>query len=192
MALATSNGAMLQRVQPADCLLLLVDVQERLLPAMAECDHLLASNARLLRALGLFSIPLLVSEQYPQGLGKTAASLQALYGEDAEVCEKRCFSVADDDAFIEKINDKSRSTVLLSGIETHICVWQSARDLASRGYRVVVVGDATTSRSLRDHSCALSSMQQMGIEVVSVEMLLFDLQQTSEGEGFRLISKLVR
>ena len=192
MALTTPNRVMLQRLQPADCLFLLIDVQERLLPAMAECDDMLASNARLLRALELFSIPLLVSEQYPQGLGKTAASLQELYVEDVEVCEKRCFSVADDSAFIEKINDKSRSTILLSGIETHICVWQSARDLYNRGYRVVVVGDATTSRSSRDHSCALSCMQQIGIGVVSVEMLLFDLQKTSEGENFKLISKLVR
>ena len=103
---------------------------------------------------------------------------------------KALFSVADDSAFIEKINDKSRSTILLSGIETHICVWQSARDLYNRGYRVVVVGDATTSRSSRDHSCALSCMQQIGIGVISVEMLLFDLQKTSEGENFKLISKL--
>ena len=192
MALSTPNRVLSQRLQPADCLFLLVDVQERLLPAMSECDSMLKNNAKLLRALQLFSIPLLVSEQYPQGLGKTAASLRALYGEDVEVCEKRCFSVADDGAFIEKINDKSRSTVLVSGIETHICVWQSARDLANRGYRVVVVGDATTSRSPKDHNCALSCLQQIGIGVVSVEMLLFDLQKTSEGENFKSISKLVR
>ncbi len=192
MLVSDTNNIGLQRIQPKDCVFLLIDVQEKLLPAMAECERMLASNAKILGALSLFNIPLLVSEQYPQGLGETASELQKLYTEEVQVCEKRSFSVADDSSLMQKINDSARSTILISGIETHVCVWQSARDLANRGYRSVVVENATTSRSQSDHSCAIMRMAQVGIEIVSVEMLLFDLQKTSKGEDFKLLSKLVR
>ena len=186
------NEVPLQRLRSQDSQFLLVDVQEKLLPAMAACESMLAGNVRLLKAMRLFEVPVLVSEQYPQGLGKTASVLRENLPKDARFGEKRCFSLVDDEGILESLNDAARSTAVVAGIETHVCVWQTARDLKRRGYRVLVVEDATTSRSLADRRCALESLRSIGVEVASVEMLLFDWQQTSQGEAFKEVSKLVR
>ena len=182
----------LQRSRPQDSQFLLVDVQEKLLPAMARCEDMLACHVRLLTVMRLFEVPVLVSEQYPQGLGKTASVLRESLPQGTRFGEKRCFSVVDDKELLESLNNASRTTVVVAGIETHICVWQTARDLRRRDFRVLVVEDATTSRSLDDRRCALENMRAAGIEIVSSEMLLFDWQQTSQGGAFKEISKLVR
>ncbi len=184
----------LQRLRPQDSQFLLVDVQEKLLPAMdrASCEDMLACNVRLLKAMHLFEVPVLLSEQYPQGLGKTASVLLKSLPQGTLSLEKRCFSVADDEGMLQAINDAARATVVIAGIETHVCVWQTARDLQRRGFRTLVVEDATTSRSLDDRTCAIENLRVAGIEVVSSEMLLFDWQQTSEGGAFKEIAKLVR
>ena len=196
MTAATTIETKLQRLRPQDSQFLLVDVQEKLLPAMggdrAEDEGWLACIVRLLKAMRLLKVPVLVSEQYPQGLGKTVSVLRKSLPEEARFGEKRCFSLADDEGLLEALNNAARETVVVAGIETHICVWQTARDLRRRGFRVVVVEDATTARSLDDRRCALESMRTMGIEVVCSEMLLFDWQQTSQGGAFKEISKLVR
>ena len=181
-----------QRLRPQDSQLLLIDVQEKLLPAMAGGEGWLACIVRLLKAMRLFEVPVLVSEQYPQGLGKTASLLRESLPKGARFGEKRCFSVADDEGLLEELNNAARETVVIVGIETHVCVWQTARDLRRRGFRVLVVEDATTSRSLEDRRCALESLRFAGIEVVRSEMLLFDWQQTSQGGAFKEVSQLVR
>ena len=192
MTASTAMETALKRLRPQDSQFLLVDVQEKLLPAMAGCEDMLACNVRLLKAMPLFEVPVAVAEQYPKGLGKTASVLRENLPQGTKIGEKRCFSVADDSGLLETLNNAARSTVVVAGIETHVCVWQTARDLRRRGFRVLVVEDATTSRKLDDRRCALESLRFAGIEVISSEMLLFDWQQTSQGGAFKQISELVR
>ena len=192
MTASTAMEVALQRLRPHESQFLLVDVQEKLLPTLAEGESMLACTVRLLTAMRLFDVPVLVSEQYPQGLGKTVSVLRESLPQGTRFGEKRCFSLADDEGLLETLNNTARSTVVVAGIETHICVWQTARDLKRRGFRVLVVEDATTSRSQDDRRTALANLRSVGVEVVSSEMLLFDWQQTSEGGAFKEISKLVR
>ena len=174
--------------------LLIVDVQERLLPAMADGAGVVARCSVLLKATALLGVPVAVSEQYPKGLGHTVGGLKAEIG-DAPVFEKLNFSCWRDismrAAFI-KLHDMGRPQIIIAGIEAHVCVLQSALDLAQAGFGVFVVSDATSSRAESSKALALTRMGQAGIEVINTEMAVFELLGKAGTPEFKELSALIK
>jgi nicotinamidase-related amidase len=179
------------RLLTENCQLLVIDLQERLLPVMHEREALLERADVLLRGANLLGLPVVVSEQYPKGLGPTSQAVLARV-DGAPVLAKASFSVYDDPSLKAALEGNGRTTVVVCGIEAHVCVLQSVLDLLAAGYTVVVVADAISSRQGSDVSRSLARMQAEGAVITSVESLLFELTRTSGTPLFKAISALVK
>lgn len=171
-------------------LLVLIDLQEKLLPVIQGVEAVTATCEFLLDAAALLDIPVMATEQYPQGLGGTISSLRTKL-RPQNISEKLTFSGADQICgHIQQC--PSVSTVLLTGIETHICVQQTALQLLERGLRVQLVLDGVSGRREQDHLAAISRMQAAGVVVGTAESAVFEWCGSSEHPQFRAISRLVR
>jgi nicotinamidase-related amidase len=168
--------------------LVIVDVQEKLMPKIHESTIIEARCAWLMRLAGELKIPLMVSEQYPKGLGETLPSLKRWMPGKTDI-EKVHFSCYRDPSFIKHWRTVNRSQVVLAGIETHVCVLQTALDMNAAGIDVFVVTDAVGSRNLSDHSCALQRMNQAGIHLVTSEMVLFEWLEQAGTSIFKTVSQ---
>jgi nicotinamidase-related amidase len=172
--------------------LLLVDIQERLLPAIAEPQRVIDKSAILLKAAQELGLPVTVSEQYPKGLGRTSPELAI---KDAVVMEKLAFSCWRDEAmrahFI-KLHDGGRPQVILAGIEAHVCVLQTCIDLAMAGFAVFAVSDAMSSRKPESAELAIQRMRADGVQVVNTEMVVFELLEKAGTAEFKGLSGLIR
>ncbi len=175
-------------IHPQESALLLVDVQARLLPAIADHDTLVAHCDWLVRAAKDLAIPMLCSEQYPQGLGPTVPELRAHFSDDA-IIGKTAFSCAAEPACLSRIEGLNRRQIVIAGIEAHVCVLQTAIELRQRGLHVFVVADAVASRNPDDVELALARMSDAGVIVVSREMAVFEWMQRAGTDSFRHISK---
>jgi nicotinamidase-related amidase len=174
--------------------LLIVDVQERLLPAMHEGDAMVDRCAILLQAVQELGIPATISEQYRKGLGATVARLDNLKG-NAPVMEKMHFSCATDPAIGKHVRDlaaSGRRQLVVAGIESHVCVLQSAIEFRLQGLEVFIVADAVTSRRSDSVTFGLDRMRGAGIQVVNTEMALFEWAHISGTPTFKVLSKLVK
>ncbi len=187
------------RLQRERCVLLIIDVQERLAQAMpADKLTMMVRNATiLLEAARRMSIPVVLSEQYPQGLGPTVSGIaEALGGiEDLTRLEKLDFSVCACDEFAQlgqRLAAAGRTQWIVAGMETHICVYQSARALREAGHEVHVVADAVVSRSKHNYRTGLSLVESAGALVSSTETVVMDLLSRAQGDDFKAISKLIR
>jgi len=168
--------------------LLVVDLQERLMPAVAQADEIVANAIWLIRIAQRLKVPILASEQYPQGLGHTVAAIRELLSPDAFV-EKTHFSCAAEINCMRRIDLLGRPQVVLLGAEAHVCVLQTALDLRLAGKSVYLVADAVSSRSPGDVELALTRMRTEGVRVVSREMVAFEWLHRAGTEPFREISR---
>ncbi len=169
-----------------------VDMQERLLPAMSQPARLTEQAGKLLRGLRLLEIPLTVSQQYTRGLGMTVPSIREAAGQDAYL-EKLSFSCLGEPEMQARLEAfPERKTVVLLGIEAHICVLQTALDLKAAGYEPVVAADCVDSRKPLDREVALRRMEQEGIRLTTVEACLFELLERAGTDLFRQISRLIK
>ena len=180
------------RIVLDNTVVVIVDVQERLLPHMHEADRTREKILTLIRGARALEAPLLVTEQYPKGLGPTVAPVSEALGESAPRIIKSTFSCCDDALFRERLASVGRKTVLLAGIEAHVCVLQTALDLLETGYQPVVVLDATSSRNAREREIAARRIEVEGGRITSVESILFELTRVSGTARFKEISKLVK
>ena len=174
--------------------LLLVDMQERLLPAMTDGAEAESRCAILLKAAKALDVPIAVSEQYPKGLGHTVPGLAQELG-DAPVFEKLSFSCWRDPALKDHLighHEAGRPLVILAGIESHVCVLQTAADLSAAGFGVFAVADAMASRAPSSHALALARMRDSGVVVVNTEMVVFELLQRAGTPAFKALSPLLR
>ena len=174
-------------------LLLIVDVQERLLPAMQSqtADVLVPNLSILMQAAVLFNVPTLVTEQYPRGLGHTIEALEPWI--DQQGClEKTTFSCMQDPTIQGQIKEYRRTHIVLCGIETHVCVLQTALDLLSDGYNVHVISDAVGSRTESNRQTGLSIIREAGGIISSTETAVFQWAGHSKHEQFKALSRLVR
>ncbi len=172
--------------------LLIVDVQERLLPAMADGNEVVAKTKVLMQAAKALDVPVTVSEQYPKGLGATVAELR---DNEAQVFEKMSFSIWKDAALKQHfigLHEAERPLVVVAGIEAHVCVLQSAIDLRTAGFGVYVVADAVSSRKESSANMALERMRDMGIQVVTTEMVVFEWLEKAGTAEFKALSALIR
>jgi nicotinamidase-related amidase len=175
----------------AKTILLLIDFQERLFPVMHDKEKLLKNVITLIKGVKVLEIPIILTEQYPKGLGPTIPEIKELIPEIKAV-EKVCFSCTDEAAFNKALTTLKRKQVLIAGIEAHICVYQTAIALARLSYEVQVVGDCVASRDPENKMAALFKMGAMGIMPTTTEMALFELLKVAQGDKFKQISSIVK
>jgi len=177
-----------------DTALLIVDVQEKLVPYIHNHRRLLWNASRLVAGASALDVDIYVSEQYPQGLGSTVEPIATGLGEKfQDVCfEKKMFSCRECQSLWEQLVADSIRKVVVVGIETHVCVMQTALDLLAAGFEVYVCTDAVGSRFEHDSQTALSRLESSGATLVTTEMTLFEWCEHAGDEKFKTISSLVR
>ena len=174
-----------------DTLLLLIDMQPKLLKAVKD-KSLLMYAKKLVQCANMLEIPILVTEQYPTGLGDTAAELEKLFPDDTKIVPKTAFNALKESGFIELIREYGRKQIVICGVEAHICVYQTAAGLAYRGYDVHFVKEASASRSEYEFVSALELMRQADVTVTTLETVLFQLVEDSKHPLFKEIQNLIK
>lgn len=171
--------------------LLIVDVQQGLAPVMSDPRRVYRGCTLLLRAAARLGLPVVITEQYPKGLGHTVGDLME-YAPEGAVMEKLHFSCAADPAILARLRETGREQVVIAGIESHVCVLQSALGLLESGFRPVVVADACASRDPANFQAAMSRMADNGVEIVTVEMAIFEWLHVAGTPEFKELSALIK
>jgi nicotinamidase-related amidase len=173
--------------------LLVVDIQEKLLPAMQDPMLVVRNAGILMQSAARLGIPILVSEQYPQGLGPTVAELRHLAPPEA-VLAKTAFSCANDPYLRQRLEQLKRPQVIICGIEAHVCVLQTAIGLmaSSDALKPVVVADATSSRTVANRDAGMARLRSDGVEIATTEMAVFEWLGRAGTPEFKELSKLIR
>lgn len=170
---------------------LVIDIQERLYPAMWEKEKFLKNSEILIRGMTELGLPIVATQQYTKGLGETIPEIRAVLP-NMQYVEKRAFSCCDEPALQMKLAEIQARNVIICGIESHVCVLQTAIDLKEAGYNPVVVMDCVSSRKPESIELAKERFRYEKIMMISAEAILFELTRTSEAAEFRAISKLVK
>jgi len=171
--------------------LVVIDIQDRMVRVMHHKEILLQNLAKLIRGVQVLDIPVILTEQYPAGLGPTLPEIAELLP-DIQPIEKICFNCCDEERFRQKLESLNRQQVLIAGIEAHICVYQTAMALLKSGYEVQVVADCISSRDVANKEVCLTKMSQAGISPTTTEMALFELLKVAKGDKFKQISNIVK
>lgn len=173
-----------------ETILMIIDIQERLVPVMKYGQKVIDNTNILINAAQKLSIPVIGTEQYPKGLGSTVSEINEKIDKDL-FYEKTSFS-----GYIEEVkqtlNNFGRKKVIITGMETHVCVFQTVRDLLNDGYQVFVAEDAVCSRTKENYKNGLSLMDKMGAVITNTETIVFDLLKVSGTPEFKELSKLIK
>ncbi len=180
----------MKRFNPQDAVLLVIDVQVRLVPALANRQSFLRYNVVLLELATTYDIPILYTEQYPKGLGPTLPDVKN-HAPDAPTFEKTAFTAYVPDV-AAKLKELGKKQIIVSGAETHICVYQTVLDLLEAGYEPFIPRDAVSSRTKANRDTALATFGQAGAVVTSTETLLFEALGEAGTPEFKKLSKLIR
>jgi nicotinamidase-related amidase len=172
--------------------LLVVDVQDKLFKLVDRPLEVLEIMQKVIKGFQILQLPIFATEQYPQGLGHTVIGLQSCLGDNQIYLSKTCFSSVSDPMIKQKMLESGRHQWVLMGIEAHVCILQTAKDLLAAGEQVVVLNDAITSRSIYDYSTAIAEMRDLGIRVSCAETVLFELLKDSKALEFKQISQLIK
>ena len=172
-------------------MLLVIDVQGRLSELVWRADVIQNNIRILLQGMEILGVPVVATEQYPKGLGPTVPSIAALLG-DAPMIEKNSFSCCGEFAFETKLVELHKTDVIVCGIETHVCVYQTVRDLIGLGYTVHLVTDAVSSRTEENWKLGVDVCAAIGAKRTSTEMVLFEMLERAGTDQFKRISKLVK
>ena len=175
-------------------LLLIIDIQERLAGAMPEkvVAKVIKNNSILLDAAKELNIPVIHSEQYPNGLGHTMPSLSVKITSSDNLITKTSFACSNSDGFNELVAQQNKQQIIISGIETHICVLQSALHLQRLGYAVYVIEDAVCSRKNFNHMNAIERLRHSDVVVSNVESVLFEWLEDASHPKFKTLSNLIK
>ncbi len=172
-------------------LLLIIDVQGRLAQSVFQPAVLENNISKLIRSCAILEVPVLVTEQYPKGLGHTIDSLKELLPDVVPV-EKLSFSCCGNPEFMRKLRSYKRNDILVAGMETHVCVYQTAVDLVEFGYNVHLVTDAVSSRTEENKLLGIRCIEKSGATLTSTEMAVFEILHLAEGDRFKAISKIIK
>jgi nicotinamidase-related amidase len=179
------------RIEKGNCAGLIIDIQERLVPVMFRKENFLLNTSRLILGLQELNIPVLTTQQYSKGLGETLPEISTLISSFKSI-EKISFSCYDEPVFVEALEKIGVINVIICGIESHVCVLQTAIDLKTAGYNPVIVSDCISSRSKQNLKLAHERFLFEGIMVTSYESILFELTRGANDPAFKTISKLVK
>jgi nicotinamidase-related amidase len=182
------------RLERSESLLVVIDLQEKLMPVIDRADAVAANVERLIRGCRILDVPMLLTEQYVKGLGPTIEPLRRAFEETGGYLpvEKTCFSSYGAAEFETALRSARRRQILVAGVEAHVCVYQTVIDLLGGGYDVSIVADAVSSRTAENRELAIRRMMGEGAKLTSTEMSLFELLGTSGTGEFRAISKLIK
>ncbi|MBN1517240.1 hydrolase [Candidatus Sumerlaeota bacterium] len=178
-------------IDAEDSVLLIVDLQEKFAPHISRMKRIVQRTEILLRAARLLEIPILATEQYPKGLGPTVAPIAELLGDTAPI-EKTAFGCFGEPNFTAAFDALGRKTLVLAGIETHVCVLQTALEGLERGLRVIAVQDAISSRKPADRKAGMRRMTLAGCTPVSTEMILFEWMRDAKHPQFKAVQGLIQ
>lgn len=174
-----------------DTVLLIIDVQERLVPAIWEKDRVLKNCGHLIELAKMIKVPVLVTEQYPKGLGKTVYELQSALPEYKPI-EKTAFNCCGELAFLAQLGSTNRKKIVVTGMETHVCVLQTVTSLLNEGFTPHVVKDAVSSRTEANWNTGLEFLRDAGAVVSCTETVLFQLLKVAGTEEFKKISQRIK
>lgn len=172
--------------------LLIIDVQDKLFNQVERSCEVMLAIQKTIKGFQILNLPIFVSEQYPKGLGPTIATIKASLNDEQEYFNKTTFSCLKDPILKEKIRKSKVDQWVLVGMEAHVCVLQTAKDLLADGKEVVILNDAITSRSIYDFSTAIAEMRDSGARISSAETVLFELLVDSQAEEFKEMSRLIK
>lgn len=179
--------------QPEDTVLVVIDIQEKLLNAAFNSLSIKKNIDILTRTADALNIPVFITEQYPKGLGKTINLItNNLHNTNKTVSEKTDFNAFADNNIYKEFKNLNRKQVIICGIETHICVHQSAAELAKNGFQVAVIADASGSRAESEHAYGLENIKENGGCIKTTEMVVFELLKTSKHTKFKEIQSLIK
>ena len=182
-------------LRPQTSIVWIIDLQEKLVPAMDSPSQLLTANKKLIESAALLEVPVVLSEQMPHKLGATHADLQPSFVSTPPtvMVEKASFNGAKHFAWQEYSQaNPQRQQVVIAGVESHICVYQTVRDLLQQGYYVTLAEDAIDSRRVEDYQIGLRRMQQLGAQIGCVESIVFDWLHTAEHPKFKEVQALFK
>lgn len=172
-----------------DSLLLIIDIQEKLAPAMDNPREVINGGAKLVGVAKALNIPFIITEQYPKGLGRTMIDIRQQAGENAVYFEKTEFACTDNQPLYQAIKKTGRKQIIIAGVEAHICVLQTAIRLKDEGFDVFVAANAVSSRNAAQAAIALQRLMHHGIDVVTSEMVFFEWLEKAGTDEFKEISK---
>lgn len=175
-------------INPENTIVLVIDIQEKLV-AMLENDTVSQKAAKLMEAAAVLDIPVIVTEQYPKGLGKT---VEVLKTDNVKIFEKTSFSAMRQPGFKELLAGYNRKNVVVCGIEGHVCVYQTVAELLEEEYHVEVLKDGVASRAKSEFNAGLEKMKGLGAQVTSLEIVLFELLKSSKHPHFKHIQSLIK
>lgn len=178
-------------LNPEDSLLLIIDIQERLAAVMSERQTVINNCLHLIELSRLLKIPVIVTEQYPKGLGQTVEEIRNTLPEYSPI-EKMSFNCCEQKDFMETIDRFSKKKIIITGMETHICVLQTCLGLLKKGFSTHVVGDAVCSRSQENKKIGLELLRDAGAVITCTETVLFELLRVAGTEEFKVISKRIK
>lgn len=178
-------------ITPKETLLLIIDVQGRLAQSVVQSAALESNISKLVRACSILDVPILLTEQYPKGLGHTINSLKELLPGNVAV-EKLSFSCCGAPEFMRQLRSFNRNDILVVGIEAHVCVYQTAVELVEFGYNVHLVTDGVSSRTEENRQLGIRCIEKAGASLTSTEMAVFELLRLAEGDRFKAISKIIK
>ncbi|MDF2804137.1 MAG: hypothetical protein K0S61_4040 [Anaerocolumna sp.] len=180
------------RIIKEETIAIMVDIQEKLLPAMLNKEDLIENTIKLLKGLKLLGVPVLISRQYTKGLGDTVNELKELLDEGTPDFDKITFSCYDDINIKNFIDSQNIKYIILFGIEAHICLQQTAIDCMAAGYQAVVVTDCISSRKKKDKKIAIHRYEKEGVVLATYESILFELTRQAGTDTFKEISKIIK
>jgi nicotinamidase-related amidase len=174
--------------------LVVIDLQEKLMPVIDRASEVIRNIERLVRGCHVLGVPAILTEQYVKGLGETVEPVRRAFEETCgySPIEKSCFSAYGCEAFSAQLASLGRRQVLIAGVETHVCVYQTVQDLLARDFAVSVIVDAVSSRTAQNREIAMQRMTSEGAKPSSTEMALFELTVAAGTDEFRAISRLVK
>lgn len=172
-------------------LVLIIDIQDKLVAALNK-NIIVQNAAKVARAANLLNIPVLLTEQYPKGLGNTVLELKNVLPENSEIVEKTCFNALLEDGMLEKIKSYGKKQIVLFGIETHICVYQTASALVEEGFEVYVIKDACASRNKYEFKEGIEAMRSNGVKISCVEIALFEWLKGAKHPKFKEVQALIK
>ena len=174
-----------------NAIMLIVDIQERLAAVMKEGDNVVRNNLHLVELAKMLDLPIIVTEQYPKGLGRTVAGIREALPYYRPM-EKMTFDCCGQPAFLEELKEHNKGTVILMGMETHICVLQTCIGLLQNGFHVHLVKDAVCSRTRENWKTGVEFMRDAGAVVTCTETVLFQLLKVAGTEEFKKISRMIK
>ena len=172
-------------ISKTDSCLLIIDVQERLTPCMHEPRRIIDCCSRLLKGANILNVPVIITEQYPKGLGQSFFDIREAAPETAIYFEKTSLSAVREEGFAKRLASLNKKQIVIAGVEEHICVLQTAVELKEAGYDVFVVTDASGSRSPENERIAVQRLKQEGVFLAGVEMVLFEWLRKAGSPEFK-------